>query len=61
MLNRVFAEGTYTRLLLAMGRVAEASERAQIAKELAVEGQVCTRRYFGRMFGRACRGVLRPE
>jgi putative two-component system response regulator len=35
MLARVFAEGTYTRLLLALGRVAEASERAQIAKELA--------------------------
>ncbi len=35
MLDRVFAEGTYTRLLLALGRVAEASERAQIAKELA--------------------------
>lgn len=39
MLNRVFAEGTYTRLLLAMGRVAEASERAQIAKELAVRAK----------------------
>jgi putative two-component system response regulator len=35
ILTRVFAEGTYTRLLLALGRVAEASERAQIAKELA--------------------------
>ena len=35
ILNRVFAEGTYTRLLLAMGRVADASERAQIARELA--------------------------
>jgi len=29
MLTRVFAEGTYTRLLLAVGRVAEAAERAQ--------------------------------
>ena len=35
MLARVFAEGTFTRLLLALGRVAEASERAQIAKEMA--------------------------
>ncbi len=42
MLNRVFAEGTYTRLLLALGRVAEASERAQIAKELATQGEVST-------------------
>jgi putative two-component system response regulator len=39
ILNRVFAEGTYTRLLLAMGRVAEASERAQIAKELALKAK----------------------
>ena len=39
MLNRVFAEGTYTRLLLAMGRVAEASERAQIARELATQAK----------------------
>ena len=39
MLNRVFAEGTYTRLLLAVGRVAEASERAQIAKELAAKAK----------------------
>ena len=39
MLNRVFAEGTYTRLLLAMGRVAEASERAQIARELAAKAK----------------------
>jgi putative two-component system response regulator len=35
MLTRVFAEGTYTRLLLAVGKVSEAAERAQIAKELA--------------------------
>jgi putative two-component system response regulator len=35
MLTRVFAEGTHTRLLLALGRVADAAERAQIAKELA--------------------------
>ncbi|HVE88157.1 MAG TPA: HD domain-containing phosphohydrolase [Burkholderiaceae bacterium] len=35
MLTRVFAEGTYTRLLLALGRSTEAFERAQIAKELA--------------------------
>ena len=35
LLARVFSEGTYTRLLLALGRVMEASERAQIAKELA--------------------------
>ena len=35
ILVRVLAEGTYTRLLLALGRVAEAAERAQIAKELA--------------------------
>ena len=39
MLNRVFAEGTYTRLLLATGRVAEASERAQIARELATRAK----------------------
>ena len=39
ILNRVFAEGTYTRLLLALGRVSEASERAQIAKELAAKAK----------------------
>jgi putative two-component system response regulator len=39
MLNRVFAEGTYTRLLLAIGRVAEASERAQIAREFAAKAK----------------------
>lgn len=39
MLNRVYAEGTYTRLLLALGRVPEASERAQIAKELAAKAK----------------------
>jgi putative two-component system response regulator len=39
VLNRVFAEGTYTRLLLATGRVAEASERAQIARELATRAK----------------------
>jgi len=39
MLNRVYAEGTYTRLLLALGRVPEASERAQIAKELAAKAR----------------------
>lgn len=39
MLTRVVAEGTHTRLLLALGRVAEASERAQIAKELAVKAK----------------------
>lgn len=39
MLARVFAEGTYTRLLLALGRVGEASERAQIAKELAAKAK----------------------
>ncbi len=39
MLTRVFAEGTYTRLLLASGRVAEAAERAQIAKELAAKAK----------------------
>ncbi|MBA2548031.1 MAG: HD domain-containing protein, partial [Burkholderiaceae bacterium] len=38
-LNRVFAEATYTRLLLALGRVAEASERAQISKELAAKAK----------------------
>jgi putative two-component system response regulator len=37
LLARVFTEGTYTRLLLAMGRVPEAAERAQIAKELAAK------------------------
>ena len=58
MLNRVFAEGTYTRLLLATGRVAEASERAQIARELATKSQVSAGRYFRRMFRRASRGVL---
>jgi putative two-component system response regulator len=35
MLARVLAEAHYTRLLLATGRVREASERAQIAKEMA--------------------------
>lgn len=39
MLNRVFAEGTYTRLLLALGKVADAAERAQIAKELAARAK----------------------
>jgi len=39
MLTRVFAEGTHTRLLLALGRVAEASERAQISKELAAKAK----------------------
>ena len=39
MLNRVFAESTYTRLLLAMGRVSEAAERAQIATELAAKAK----------------------
>ncbi|MDP9130493.1 MAG: HD domain-containing protein [Candidatus Binatota bacterium] len=39
MLTRVFAEGTHTRLLLALGKVAEASERAQIAKELAAKAK----------------------
>jgi len=39
MLSRVIAEGTYTRLLLALGRVPEASERAQIAKELAAKAK----------------------
>jgi putative two-component system response regulator len=39
MLSRVFAEGTYTRLLLALGCVAEAAERAQIAKELAAKAK----------------------
>lgn len=39
MLARVFAEGTFTRLLLALGRVPEASERAQIAKELAAQAK----------------------
>lgn len=37
MLARVFTEGTYTRLLLAVGRVPEASERAQIAKDVAAK------------------------
>jgi len=32
---RVIAEGTHTRLLLALGRLGEAAERAQIARELA--------------------------
>jgi putative two-component system response regulator len=35
MLARVLAEGTYTRLLLATGRVREAAERVQLAKEFA--------------------------
>jgi putative two-component system response regulator len=35
MLLRVFAEGNFTRLLLATGRVQEAAERAQLAKEFA--------------------------
>lgn len=39
MLARVFAEGTYTRLLLALGRVPEAAERAQIASELAARAK----------------------
>jgi putative two-component system response regulator len=39
MLVRVFAEGTYTRLLLALGRVAEASERVQIAREYAAKAR----------------------
>jgi putative two-component system response regulator len=38
-LARIFFEGTYTRLLLATGRVAEASERASIAKELATRAK----------------------
>lgn len=36
---RVIAEGTYTRLLLAAGRVPEAQERAQIAKEFAAQSR----------------------
>lgn len=35
LLARVVSEGTYTRLLLALGKVSEAAERTQIAKELA--------------------------
>jgi putative two-component system response regulator len=35
MLARVLAEGTYVRLLLATGRVREAAERVQLAKEFA--------------------------
>ncbi len=35
ILARVLTEGVYTRLLLALGRLGEASERAQIAKELS--------------------------
>ncbi|MEP6609216.1 MAG: HD domain-containing phosphohydrolase [Burkholderiaceae bacterium] len=35
LLARVFAEGTFTRLLLATGRVQEASARAALAKEFA--------------------------
>jgi putative two-component system response regulator len=35
LLARVVSEGTYTRLLLALGKVGEAAERTQIAKELA--------------------------
>ena len=39
MLVRVFAEGTYVRLLLASGRVREAAERAQLAKEFAEQAR----------------------
>jgi len=35
ILVRVITEGVYTRLLLALGRLGEASERAQIARELS--------------------------
>jgi putative two-component system response regulator len=39
LLSRVIAEGTYTRLLLAQGRVREAAERAQLAKEFATQAR----------------------
>jgi putative two-component system response regulator len=39
MLARVQAEGTYTRLLLAMGRVRQAAERVEIAKEFAAQAK----------------------
>ncbi|MFM2446934.1 MAG: hypothetical protein RI936_1381, partial [Pseudomonadota bacterium] len=38
-LNRVLAEGTLTRLLLARDRVDEAAERAQIAREFAEQAK----------------------
>lgn len=38
-LARVLAEGTYTRLLLALGKLKEASERAQLAKEFATKAK----------------------
>ncbi len=38
-LVRVLAEGTLTRLLLVTGRVKEASERAQLAKEFSAEAK----------------------
>ena len=39
ILGRVFAEGAYTRLLLALNRIPEAAERAHIAKELAARAR----------------------
>lgn len=39
MLARVLTEATHTRLLLALDRVSEAAERAEIAKELAEKAQ----------------------
>jgi putative two-component system response regulator len=39
MLNRVLAEGTYTRLLLAVGKVRAAAERVHIAKEYAANAK----------------------
>jgi tetratricopeptide (TPR) repeat protein len=56
MLSRVLAEGTYTRLLLATGRVREAAERAQLAKEMCWS----TRRRCGRTFlQRVLKALLR--
>jgi len=39
MLARVFTEGTYTRLLLAVGRVPEAAERVQLSKAFAAQAK----------------------
>ncbi|RPI38749.1 MAG: hypothetical protein EHM59_22850, partial [Betaproteobacteria bacterium] len=39
MLARVLAEGTFVRLLLATGRVREAAERVQLAKEFATHAK----------------------
>lgn len=39
LLARVFAEGTFTRLLLETGNVKEAAKRAQLAKEFAADAK----------------------